>query len=1002
MADKRTITTHSNYTIKKKHKDLNDYTIYERDYMTTSNLGGYDSYSIPWGEGNFKIKYNDNDNKKTKHKYGNWLINENCDQSDGESCEYFTLKNLNSSSENISSESKIELKPNKSNLLDYVYFGSCEQMIKASVEDIIVKFPAELYISENNYIYYNIDGETQYLGGKDFVVVDNPFNIDIISSQMSYDDIHDVYHNPMRFFSESSTKYTIIDDLGNYHCVTSWEVDIRDKKCPINGDILSTITLNKGEKSEIIIKEYYYDGNKILLTNSKYSKYHIRPTEAAINNFFNDIDDFERFLLNRDSNPLYTITIDVPEEDDYGVSYTKKSFTWYVTDGWNIDINSNLFGKYYNDLLSVARWYDENKTDNLWRNMTHDSIKNMDRTHVDLYNNEDNDDYKIGTSRLRGLFYAYGRLFDDIKRYINNIKTINTITYNGDNNTPDYFLTDQLNLSGWEVKSAVETLNKDTQTNKIFLGSNKRYTVNDANLFFERALKINSRAILSRKGTKAAVEMVLSLFGLCSYDWAKRYYDCKPDNLKNKMGTLIVSWDNLSEKSKKELYDYSLEEYVSVVKNTIEDVVYEDETLPIEEYNSYKKDFPQLNEFTIEEDTTYGLPIRVVTVTMIEDNVPVTKKYLIPWFSKAEKYDGGMYFQMYGGWGKSLKKDVKPNKELYPNVNEIISTSGFTIYDETKKYLNIVDKISDLKKIKYSELTNGDIYYVNDINDFETYFNEPITGATNYFMLEDKEFSNIISSNSSGQTGWVNISKETLSCEKGANDTAFKVIYLESLIDDSKGNNQHVGYGKYDSGKDYLDRFRQIFKGAIENDLFGDNAYDCETGEIIDEIKNAGFKVNDDVVDNMKVWYFTDTTQEQMPKLTKKTTIAYDDEDMDEYEIPCGYEESYTDKVNVGKIAYKNNEVGFKSDLSAYNLENQMENSNDEAAANSIINNKKLVLKFNDKYTLKPQFKNYLYTVILPYVKQVIPSTTIFEVILDNTEVDFACFNFGEIVGVSK
>ena len=44
------------------------------------------------------------------------------------------------------------------------------------------------------------------------------------------------------------------------------------------------------------------------------------------------------------------------------------------------------------------------------------------------------------------------------------------------------------------------------------------------------------------------------------------------------------------------------------------------------------------------------------------------------------------------------------------------------------------------------------------------------------------------------------------------------------------------------------------------------------------------------------------------------------------------------------KVAYKNNEVGFKSDLSAYNLENQMENSNDEAAANSIINNKKLVV----------------------------------------------------------
>ena len=68
MADNRYIVTHSNYTIKRKHKLLSGDTIYERDYMTTTNLGGFDSGSIPYGEGNFKIVRGDAKNIKRKHQ----------------------------------------------------------------------------------------------------------------------------------------------------------------------------------------------------------------------------------------------------------------------------------------------------------------------------------------------------------------------------------------------------------------------------------------------------------------------------------------------------------------------------------------------------------------------------------------------------------------------------------------------------------------------------------------------------------------------------------------------------------------------------------------------------------------------------------------------------------------------------------------------------------------------------------------------------------------------
>ena len=74
MASNRYIITKSNYTLKEKHKGLkNGNFIYERDYMVTTNLGGYDSGAIPYGESNFKYVHNQNDNATRSFNNGNLL-----------------------------------------------------------------------------------------------------------------------------------------------------------------------------------------------------------------------------------------------------------------------------------------------------------------------------------------------------------------------------------------------------------------------------------------------------------------------------------------------------------------------------------------------------------------------------------------------------------------------------------------------------------------------------------------------------------------------------------------------------------------------------------------------------------------------------------------------------------------------------------------------------------------------------------------------------------------
>jgi hypothetical protein len=1006
MAENRYIVTHSNYTIKKKHKLLSGHTIYERDYMTTTNLGGFDSGAIPYGEGNFKIVINEGKNLKRKHKYGDWLKNENCNQESGDTCDVFSLNNMPEASSAITSETKIEIKPNKNSFLDFVYYGSCEEMIRASIDSIIVKFPAELYITGDNYKYLDEAGEVQVLGGEDMVVIDNPFDIDIASNSVPQSIKNGSTYNPFRYFSETVSKYRIITDKDIEFCIDTWDTNLRNKNCFKDGDITAVITLNAGTRNEMVIKRYYKNTRFILLTDKKCAGWRIRPTEGAITNFFAGLDDFERFLLQRESNPVYSIEVDTPRETDRGIEISRVKYTWPINYGYNLDVTSGAFTRYYESLLELSEWYDQHKVNNLWRNMTHESIKNMDRTHSDPSKDEDNEDYKIGTTRIHDVINVFGRFFDDIKRKVDNVKTTNTITYDENNNTPDYFLSDTLQLSGWEVKSAVETLDKNARTNILYSGSNKKYDVNDANLQFFRNLKLSSKALFSRKGTIEGIEMLLSIFGLCSYDWAKKCYEHLPDKLKVKRGRSFLSWDQLSEETKMGLYDYSLNEYLTTVKNEPEDIIDSELQLPVEEYNVYR----QNDEIPDDENELQGLPIRIVTVAISVDEETVDyKKYMIPWFSKRDRLDGNPYFQMFGGWGKTLDKDVTPNKELYPNVNKIKTVSGFTIYDETKKYLKIVNSIGELKQLELEDVLDNDIFYVNDITDFNTYYpSEPIDYATNYFTISDHNNLDIYGTTTSG-TGWVNIDRDSLGCDNcEANPTSaatpYKVIYLESIVELNTGNNPHVGYGKYDDGEEYLNYFRQIFKGAIDNNGFTDDAYDCD-GSLISGITTCGFNVQPQVVDNVKVWFFTDNTKKNIYQLVdvKATVYDIDDPEMNTYEIPVGYKESeIKDTVRVGKPAYTNGEVGFRSDLRPFNLETQEINSNDEAAANSIINTKKLVLKFNDKYGLEKGFREYLYSVILPYVKQLVPSTTIFEVVLNSEEVDFACFNFAEVTGISE
>lgn len=953
--NKKYIITRSNYTVKKKHKSLDsNRTIYERDFMVTSLNDNWGGNNSSYGVSSFKMVRNTKSSGHYRYNTGEWLKQDNCSSSP----EIWTSNCLSNTKKN--SENHIEPIPNSNSLLDFAYYRSCKDLLETSVNDIIKKFPGELYFTSN---IREIDDE----GEIRVYEIENPFLIDLYSRASN-----NLNENNLRIFSQSYNDYVIIKTDSSKSNIVGVEIEEETRLvCAKDGDLLFTISIVDGQY-EIYDIEAYFIANQIVYTfdDEDLIGMRIRPMDNKIEDFFNNLDKFQKVMLNRDVNPLYTMYLDYPHETDNGIETYKKYFTWPTTidGGWNLDISDVDYQIYIKDLLKLCDFYDTRRTNNLWRVMVHDSIKNMDYA----FKNDkiEDDEYEFGESKFEKIIKCYAKQFDDIKQYIDNIKTVNNITYDNNGNTPNYFLSDKLELGGWEVYNLANSLNENSKVsgNNLFTNINKVYNVNDVNVNLMKNLFINSRDIISRKGTKHGIEMMLSLFGLTSYDHNKTNYD------------------------------YKITEYVNTVTNN-NHITYDDVIKYNIQKKTYEERYPAFE--VVENDPLQGLPIRKVEY---ETESGENRNYLIPWFDNNQIIDGDVYFQMHGGWCKTFKKDINNNTN---NNDDIVASNTVKIYDESIKYLLVVKRINDLKFILKNKLYEGCIVYVININDFDSiYTNDEIRNitlngdngtlqASHYFILDNNKNSYIIGSNKNenGENvyGWENItvSEIEMSNTRPNNDRGLKVRLMESIVEDHKGNNPHGGYGKYDDGEAFVDHFRQIFKYSIDNDNFNDALYTCENGELDEAIENIGF----DIVkqkDNVKTWYFSDSTTR--PSVTnslgglleltriveeKNGTTTYIGK---EYEnVKCTnyrYTFNQQGEVNVGK---NNNYTFFESELTPFDFEN-MGKSYDESTANSIINDKKLLIEFSGPITTYENFPLFLQNGILPYLKQVIPSTTILEI----------------------
>jgi len=886
------IKHNSNYIRTTRHQFLKGgSTIFERDWVTVGSQLNFGPGKIPYyNNGNFIFTTSPIPNYQKKYKsgvtVGTWTYEDVMDTS--------------------SKVNQIQFDEYTEDIRSYAYYGSCVELLRATIEKIIYEFPGNITLSEDKLEIppTTEGGEYTYIDGH---IVNNPFQIDLCTKDVYLQQ----YDNELRFLSYSWQQYEVNGQPITTYVISDWMGDL---DCPQNDQYyikkapVVTVTIN----GNIVLKGYMSDRDIVFCYEGQ--DLVIQPKEEVIEAYFNTLRGFEKQLLTRKTKPLYTNKFITPIEYNLGYLYYNRTYTW-PSDGYCIDITSARYIDFINRLSSMAELYDELWTDNLWRRMTHEAIKNYDWTYTREFSEGEEEDNVNGGERMHKVLNIVGRVFDDIKLSIDTIKRNNTLTYNGDRNIPNALISDKLDLKGWDIYSTIPTYkNEDDETvsaseetitqevlnkvkNDVEVNDRKIYpdkwyptsnpdkiTFADVDIEFMRRLLLSTKRIWQTKGTIHSIDMVMGMFGY--------------GNMDEECYTITETYRTVTPKEYGEEETGFGDTIVRLNASKTNDLLYDEDAsgIPVGSFAVFEK-----NSKTGKQD-------------------PIT--YLIPFYDQRKIYDGNLYFQTKGGW--CYHKDGEETE---------IDMSKWT---ETLSYLHVTSQISDLLSVHPNSVKNGDIYYVVNVNDYIEYAeNAEDTLYSHFFVLEDDY-------NPESFSSWTNINLDEefyeesadFSEEEAAKYTEYskKANYLDSIVPYNIGNNPHVGYGKYDMGEEFFEYMKYPFKYSFD----GHNNF--ETIEDLQEAEGISFE---DLSDNI-------STEE----ISDKIQIIADSSDLKETTVS-----SYGGKKDLKYKEYK------------------LEKIKDIIKTNYYLNSK--VIYLENKID-NNEYKKYFLNVIIKYLMQIIPSTAIF------------------------
>lgn len=407
-----------------------------------------------------------------------------------------TLNNLNISS--VAQAQKIndvnfKVYPNfdQTDVLNFVAYGPLSKRFSAAVLNIINFFPGAIESSQirQNYttgntafnIFYDSEENNTYLS-LDAQTLRNPFSIDFtINATRNINSLgYDV--SKYRNFNSNFTSYSLFTPNNSYKII----------------DITGTTSISAGTLY-LMVKGNVFSG-----ASTTTETLVIRPNDYTVNEIFNlELDEIEELLLNRFSYPIYTAKFQVLTEGDDGNDFIKlQTLTWPLDGVWNIDIRTNQFTNYIQKLEQLGSRFDEYETDLISRFYTTESLKEFDT--ID--------------KKVQKTFKIYGRSFDETKKYADSISHMVSVNYNVGNDIPSKLLINLAETLGWDTNispiqsdSFLSTLYETSESQ--FPGMSNSMPTDEIEYQYYRNLILNSAYLFKSKGTRRAIEFLMSNIG---------------------------------------------------------------------------------------------------------------------------------------------------------------------------------------------------------------------------------------------------------------------------------------------------------------------------------------------------------------------------------------------------------------------------------------------------------------------------------------------------------
>jgi hypothetical protein len=381
-----------------------------------------------------------------------------------------------------------------SQVTNFTLYGSLQKRFSASVTKIINYFPAAIQVDSSYYDYttantannisYDLE-ENLTTFTVDVTRFKNPFDIDYSVNATRNISVRPLEVSPLRNLTLQYGKYAIyVNNMETEYLVY---------------DFTPSAKLSAGTVTLVV------EGNPFSGNSSTTDSIVIKPSKFETEKAFQDpFDEVEDFLLNRLVSPKYTATFQVPVSDDDGrYQIIDRKVTWALDGLWNIDIRTNKFENYLNNLNNIAEDLDEFKTNLISRFLT-----------TAAFHEFDTQDQKV-----EKVLQIYGRSFDETKKFIDALGYITSVNYLPKDDIPSQLLYNLALTLGWNTDISPIT-NDDflesvfgTKNQSIYPGQTRDKTPNELNYQFYRNLILNSAYLFKTKGTKNAVQWVMRSIG---------------------------------------------------------------------------------------------------------------------------------------------------------------------------------------------------------------------------------------------------------------------------------------------------------------------------------------------------------------------------------------------------------------------------------------------------------------------------------------------------------